>query len=84
MSELTELKRKSPGFREKVVLFRVKLLHSHKPQAEQVFPCQYKDSRIMVDFLLQIHSEQGLRLYLSVSPPQIPVAPAFFSLNHPT
>lgn len=52
MSELTELKGKSPGFREKVVLLWVKFLHGHESEPKEVFPGENIDSRIVIDFLV--------------------------------
>jgi hypothetical protein len=38
----------------------------------------------VVDFLVEVHSVQGIRLYLPVSPPNIPMACSLFLLNYPT
>ena len=38
----------------------------------------------MVNFLMQLHPEEGIGVYFPISPPDIPISGPWFSLNNPT
>ena len=81
--KLAELQRNRPCFGKEVILLRKVLAHGHESQTKQIFPCEDEYTWKMVNFLMQIHAEECIWLYFSISPPNVPVSRAFILLNNP-
>jgi len=60
------------------------LFHRHQPKAKQIFTRQDVDPWEMVNFLVEIHAEESVGLYLAVCPPNIPISAALFLLYDPS
>lgn len=83
VSKLAELQGDGPSFREEVILLREVFAHAHKSQPKQVLPGQDVDTWEVVDLLMEIHAEQGIGLYLSISPPHVPIPTSLTLLDYP-
>lgn len=84
LAKLAELQGDGPGFRKKVVLVWVILFHSHESKSEEIFPRKNINAGVVIYFLMKVHAIEGLRFYLSISPPDIPISCSFLPLNEPT
>lgn len=83
LPELWVLAWQQPCHGKEVIFFPVRLLHRHKVESQQIFPCEHMYARVVVDLLVKAHPVEDIWVNHSVCPPHIPTCFICPSLNLP-